>query len=235
MNIVILTGAGISVESGLSTFSGEGLWSSYRVQDICTPDALSRNPSLVCEFYDVLKKEVAIAQPNSAHIAVACLGRFWRENRLGSFLLITQNIDDLHERAGSLDVVHLHGRLNSAFCLDCGWQGDRFGPLEDNRYCPSCDRESLRPDIVLFGEAPRHMNVIESALKSANLFAAIGTSGTVYPAAEFVDIAKSFGAKGLYFNTAEPIDNHRFDKCHIGNAGKTVPEWVSELLHNNPK
>ncbi|OYZ88734.1 MAG: NAD-dependent protein deacylase, partial [Sphingomonadales bacterium 17-56-6] len=164
MNIVILTGAGISAESGLPTFVGtDGLWNGHRIEDVCTPEALERNPDAVCAFYDERRSEAASAEPNPAHIALAKLERHWRETGKGEFLLITQNVDDLHERAGSKSLIHMHGLLNSAFCAECGWQGPRHGRLEGNRECQACERDGLRPDIVLFGEAPRHMRQIEAA------------------------------------------------------------------------
>jgi len=196
---------------------------------VCTPDALERNPDAVCAFYDERKSEAASAEPNPAHQALAALERFWQETGKGEFLLVTQNVDDLHERAGSKSLIHMHGMLNSAFCMECGWQGPRHGRLEGNRDCLSCERESLRPDIVLFGEAPRHLRQIEAALEQCDLFVAIGTSGTVYPAASFVEIAKYHGSETLRFDTAVSLENKHFDICHLGEAGMTLPMWVAEL------
>ena len=124
----------------------------------------------------------------------------------------------------------MHGLLNSAFCMECGWQGPRYGRLEGNRECPACERDALRPDIVLFGEAPRHLRQIEAALEKCNLFVAIGTSGTVYPAAGFVEIAKANGAETHQFDIELPQGSERFDKCHFGSASKTIPKWVRGLL-----
>lgn len=231
MNIVILTGAGISSESGLATFRGnDGLWEGHRIEDVCTADALARNPEFVCSFYDERRLDCSKAEPNPAHRALARLERYWLEERKGQFLLITQNIDDLHERAGSLQVLHIHGELNSAFCIECGWQGPRYGRLEGNRECPSCEREALRPDIVLFGEASRQTGRVENALDTCGIFVAIGTSGTVYPAAGFAEIAKSKGAKTLQFNAEEPANIHHFDMRRRGPASKTVAAWVNELI-----
>ena len=230
MNIVILTGAGISAESGLATFTGAGgLWNGHRIEDVCTPDALERNPDAVCAFYDERKADAASAEPNPAHQALAELERFWQENGKGEFLLVTQNVDDLHERGGSKNLVHMHGLLNSAFCMECGWQGPRYGRLEGNRECPACERDALRPDIVLFGEVPRHLRQIEAALDKCDLFVAIGTSGTVYPAAGFVKIAKHNGSEALRFDADLSLENSHFDICHLGEAGKTLPMWVAEL------
>lgn len=231
MNIVILTGAGISSESGLATFTGtDGLWDGHRIEDVCTPDALEHNPDAVCAFYDERKSEVATAEPNSAHIALARLQRHWQGIGKGEFLLITQNVDDLHERGGSKNLIHMHGLLNSAFCMECGWQGPRHGRLEGNRECPACERDALRPDIVLFGEAPRHLREIEAALEKCDLFVAIGTSGTVYPAAGFAEIAKAHGAEAHRFDKDSARGSHHFDLYHNGEAGQTLPKWVNELI-----
>lgn len=230
MNIVILTGAGISAESGLATFTGaEGLWNGRRIEDVCTPDALERNPDAVCAFYDQRKADAASAEPNPAHQALAELERFWQEKSKGEFLVVTQNVDDLHERGGSKNLIHMHGLLNSAFCMECGWQGPRHGRLEGNRECPACERDALRPDIVLFGEAPRHLRQIGAALEKCDLFVAVGTSGTVYPAAGFVEIAKHHGSEALRFDTDLSLKNSNFDISHLGEAGKTLPIWVAEL------
>ena len=231
MDIVILTGAGISVESGLATFTGtEGLWNGHLIEDVCTPDALERKPDLVCAFYDERKLEAASAEPNPAHQALAKLERHWREADKGEFLLVTQNIDDLHERGGSKNPLHMHGLLNSAFCMECSWQGPRYGRLEGNRECPACQRDALRPDIILFGEAPRHLLQIEAALIKCDLFVAIGTSGTVYPAAGFVEIAKAHGAQTHRLDKNADRGSHRFDLCRVGEAGQTVTKWIYELI-----
>ena len=236
MNIVILTGAGISAESGLATFTGtDGLWNGHRTQDVCTPDALERNPDAVCAFYDERKSEAASAEPNPAHIALAKLERFWQDTSKGEFLLVTQNVDDLHERGGSKNLIHMHGLLNSAFCMECGWQGPRHGRLEGNRECPACERDALRPDIVLFGEAPRHLRQIEAALEQCDLFVAIGTSGTVYPAAGFVEIAKAHGAETHRFDIGMLLGSERFDQCHVGAASQTVSAWVNWFAAGKPK
>lgn len=230
MNIVILTGAGISAESGLTTFRAEGgLWSGHRIEDVCTPDALARNPDLVCGFYDERKKAASQALPNLAHEALAELERFWRSAALGNFTLLTQNVDDLHERAGSQNLIHMHGELNSAYCMDCGVQFVRYGPLEDNRECPSCSQESLRPDIVLFGETPRCLPAIEAALEACHIFVAIGTSGNVLPAAGFAAEAKSHGAETLLLNLEIPELPVQISDCRMGLASQIVPQWVSEL------
>jgi len=234
MNIFILTGAGISAESGLPTFTGfDGLWSGHRISDVCSPEALARNPDLVCAFYDERKSEAARAEPNAAHVALAKLEMLWRDASKGEFFLVTQNVDDLHERAGSERIIHAHGQLNSAFCVECGWQGPRHARLEGNRECPACERDALRPDIVLFGEAPRHMRQIEAALERCDLFVAIGTSGTVYPAAGFVNIAKAHGAATHRFDIKLPDAHDQFDVCHLAPAAKILPDWVDGILNES--
>jgi Sir2 family len=131
-------------------------------------------------------------------------------------------------------VIHMHGQLNSALCVECGWHGPRYNPLEYDRECAGCGRDALRPDIVLFGEAPRQMRAIEAALRTCDLFLAVGTSGTVYPAAGFVEIAKASGAETHQFNIELPVGSERFDMCHVGNAGELLPKWVGELIDERP-
>jgi NAD-dependent deacetylase len=230
-NIVILTGAGISAESGLATFRAEaGLWAGHRIEDVCTQDALACNPDLVCGFYDERKRLAANALPNPAHDALAKLERFWRDAELGDFTLITQNVDDLHERAGSQSLIHMHGELNSVYCTECGFQFVRYGRLEGNRECPSCSQEALRPDIVFFGETPRRLPTIEAAIQACDLFVTIGTSGSVLPAAGFAVQARSHGAKTLFLNLEAPEFVEQFSDFRLGPASRTVPEWVRELV-----
>lgn len=230
-NIVILTGAGISAESGLSTFRDEnGLWAGHNIEDVCTPDGLARNPDLVCAFYDERKAAASNASPNPAHLAFAELEHAWATNAIGHFTLVTQNVDDLHERAGSSNLIHMHGRLNSAFCIECGFQMVRHGPLEDNRECPSCQLEALRPDIVFFGETPRGLPQIQAALKCCHLFVAAGTSGTVFPAAGFAQEAGSHGAERLLLNLERPEFSGHFSAVRLGPASQIVPEWVREIV-----
>lgn len=230
MNLVVLTGAGVSAESGLATFRAEdGLWAGQNIEDVCTPEAFARDPDRVCQFYDERKLLAAAAQPNAAHRALAGLERLWQKHARGDFLLITQNVDDLHERAGSRKVIHIHGELNSAYCMDCGFHGPRFGAFDGNRECPSCEREMLRPDIVFFGEVPRRLPAIEEALRACDVFVAIGTSGQVFPAAGFVQIAKSQGAKTFLLNLEIPERACDFDVYLAGIATELVPQWISEL------
>jgi len=224
--IVVLTGAGISAESGLATFRDHGgLWEGHSIEDVATPEGFHRNPDLVFDFYNMRRREAAKAAPNAAHNALAALENGWD----GDFLLITQNVDNLHERAGSKRMLHMHGRLDSALCYECGshqyWEGD----LDRDCFCSSCSRPSLRPDIVWFGEMPYDMDAIEVALEKAALFVAIGTSGTVYPAAGFVAAATSAGAHAVEINLAA-TGNSLFGESRVGSAATVVPDFVAGLL-----
>ena len=229
-NIVILTGAGVSAESGLSTFRGaDGLWEGHRVEDVATPDAFARDPELVHAFYDARRAKLAEVEPNPAHRALARLDEEW----LGELLLVTQNVDDLHERAGSKRLVHMHGQNNKAWCLACdgrvAWDGD----MGIEAQCPSCGEGGLlRPDIVWFGEMPYEMDRIDAAVRSCDLFVSIGTSGAVYPAAGFVQTARYCGAKTLEMNLEPSLGSTLFDETRLGRASELVPHWVEELLQS---
>jgi NAD-dependent deacetylase len=226
-NIVILTGAGISAESGVATFRGPGgLWEGHRVEDVCTPQALHRDPALVHRFYDERRAKLASVAPNPAHEALARLDAAWP----GELLLVTQNVDDLHERAGSTRLLHMHGELNSALCGACGIQMPWPDPLPPATECPQCGTPALRPDIVFFGEMPYHMDLIEQALAQADLFVSIGTSGAVYPAAGFVRTARHHGAHTLELNLDPSEGSHWFGESRMGPASTLVPAWVDELL-----
>jgi NAD-dependent deacetylase len=226
-NIVILTGAGISAESGLATFRGPGgLWEGHRVEDICTPEALARNRPLVLQFYDARRAALTTVEPNPAHHALALLDAEWP----GELLIVTQNVDDLHERAGAKRMLHMHGELRSALCEVCEARIPWTGPMIGHADCPSCGAKGvLRPDIVFFGEMPYQMDVIDSALARADLFVSIGTSGAVYPAAGFVQTARHYGAQTLELNLEPSAGSFHFDESRIGPAGKLVPEWVAGL------
>lgn len=227
-NIVILTGAGISAESGLATFRGpDGLWEGHRVEDVCTPEAFARDPDLVQTFYDTRRAALPGAGPNPAHHALARLDRDWP----GELLLVTQNVDDLHDRAGSTRLVHMHGELNSALCLGCDARVRWERPLLGGPLCPACGAPGkLRPDIVWFGEMPYHMERIERALARADLFVSIGTSGAVYPAAGYVQTARYHGARTLELNLDPSAGSVYFHESRLGAAGDLVPAWVDELL-----
>ncbi|MBB5712006.1 NAD-dependent deacylase [Sphingomonas xinjiangensis] len=226
-NIVILTGAGVSAESGVATFRGPGgLWEGHRVEDVCTPEALLRQPELVHRFYDERRAGVSGVQPNPAHQALARLDTEWP----GALMLVTQNVDDLHERAGSTRMLHMHGELMSALCASCGTRTRWEAALPPGTSCTSCHAPALRPDIVFFGEMPYHMDAIEAALANADLFVSIGTSGAVYPAAGFVRTAKHHGAQTLELNLDPSDGSIWFDESRMGPAGTLVPAWVAEVL-----
>lgn len=222
MRICVLTGAGISAESGLATFrDGGGLWESHRVEDVATPEAFARDPALVHRFYDMRRARAAQAQPNAAHLALA------RLEARHEVTLVTQNVDDLHDRAGST-VIHMHGRLSGALCAACGarWEaGETLAGVP----CPACARKAARPDIVWFGEYPYDMDRIEAALGSCEVFAAIGTSGQVYPAAGFVQLARAAGAHTVELNLEPSAVSRAFHEHRFGPAGEVVPEWVDSL------
>jgi NAD-dependent deacetylase len=225
--IVILTGAGISAESGLATFRGPGgLWEGHRVEDVCTPKALARDPELVHLFYDLRREALSTVTPNAAHEALARLEREWP----GDVLIVTQNVDDLHERAGTKRVIHMHGSLTSALCAHCEERQDWRGSLPPGAVCPSCGTPALRPDIVFFGEIPYEMDLIEAALSRAGLFVSIGTSGAVYPAAGFVRMASALGVRTLELNLEPSAGSGWFDACKHGPASMLVPAWVEGLL-----
>src|SRR3954465_10240665 len=196
-NIVVLTGAGVSAESGLATFRGpDGLWEGQRVEDVCTPDAFRRDPALVQSFYDARRAKLAQVQPNAAHRALARLDAEWP----GELLIVTQNVDDLHERAGAKRLLHMHGELKSALCAGCGERFPWEEPMGDAPPCPGCGARKLRPDIVFFGEMPYEMDRIEAAIGRPDLLVPIGTSGAFYPAAGFVQTARHCGAWALELN-----------------------------------
>ena len=228
--IVILTGAGVSAESGLRTFRGpDGLWEGHRVEDVCTPGAYARDPALVHEFYDARRAKASEVEPNAAHRALAELEAGWD----GEFLLVTQNVDSLHERAGSKRLIHMHGQLDSGWCLACGERFAWAGPMGPEAACSLCGGAgAVRPDIVWFGEMPYAMAEIDVALQSADLFVSIGTSGAVYPAAGFVQTARYFGAKTVEINLEPSLGSLFFDERRIGPASVEVPKWVAELLQS---
>ncbi len=235
-NIVILTGAGVSAESGIDTFrSGGGLWEQHRIEDIATPQAFARDPDLVLRFYDMRREAIQTKEPNAAHIALARLDREWRgPNAHGeerNLLLVTQNVDDLHERAGSQRLIHMHGEHLNAWCLACDMRSRWRASLIDRPACPACGVVGLlRPDIVWFGEMPYQMQDIYAALNHADLFVSIGTSGAVYPAAGFVRHARDQGAQTLELNLEASQGSHWFSDARYGPATELVSAWVEEVL-----
>lgn len=228
--VVVLTGAGISAESGLKTFrDNDGLWENHRVEDVATPEAFERNPSLVYRFYNERRAQLQSSdvKPNAAHQALANLETFLGDH----FLLVTQNVDNLHERAGSERVLHMHGELLSARCCASGKSHVWHDDFDHTTGCRCCiPAETLRPDIVWFGEMPLFMEDIMQALIQADLFLAIGTSGHVYPAANFVSIASEYRARTVELNLEPGLRNELFDECITGPAGETLPEFVAQFI-----
>ncbi len=230
--IVVLTGAGVSAESGVPTFRGpDGLWEGHRVEDVATPEAYARDPVLVQRFYDARRAALGRVAPNAAHHALARLDRDWP----GDLLIVTQNVDDLHDRAAAGVVgdrpprlLHMHGELRSALCGRCNARAPWSGDLVAADPCDCGGR--LRPDIVWFGEMPYAMDRIEAALATCDLFVSIGTSGNVYPAAGFVDLAHRAGAATLELNLDASAGSAAFDESRRGPASVLVPAWVDALL-----
>ncbi len=229
-NIVVLTGAGISAESGLATFRGpDGLWEGHRVEDVATPEAFARDPALVHAFYDARRANLARVEPNAAHRALARLDAEWPSG----LLIVTQNVDDLHERAGAKRLLHMHGELKSAWCRACGMRAPWEGAMGNSPACPDCGAcGRLRPDIVWFGEMPYEMERIDRALMDADLFVSIGTSGNVYPAAGFVQTARYVGARTIEMNLEPSLGSYLFDESRTGKAGDLVPSWVEEMVND---
>lgn len=230
-NIVILTGAGLSAESGVATFRDkDGIWSKYDIEEVATPDAFRRNPVLVHDFYNERRRAHAGVKPNAAHSALAQLER----EHEGTVTVITQNIDALHEAAGSKNLIHMHGELLKALCALCGERHAWNEDLNLKTQCPGCGKRSgMRPDVVWFGEMPYEMERIYAALIGADLFISIGTSGNVYPAAGFVAATREAGAHTVELNL-EPSDGATlFAEAHYGRATQIVPAFVDGLLHRD--
>jgi len=223
--IFILSGAGLSAESGLKTFRAEdGLWEDHRVEDVATPEAFARNPELVQRFYNMRRAQAAEAEPNAAHHALARLQAEYD----GAVYLVTQNVDDLLERAGAQGVTHMHGALKDAMCAACGHRWPAPMEMHVTDPCPACGTTATRPDIVWFGEIPYHMDAIQTALEDSDLFVAIGTSGVVYPAAGFSQMAQQLGIRTVELNLE--ASGARFDEVHEGPATRIVPAWVTDVL-----
>ncbi len=227
-SIVVLTGAGVSAESGIKTFRDHnGLWENHRIEDVATPEAFARTPERVQQFYNARRRQlVEEAHPNPAHLALARFERAFS----GDFTLVTQNVDDLHERAGSRNLIHMHGELLKARCAKTEtifpWTAD----ITITTPCPCCNRPGLlRPHIVWFGEIPLQMDEIEAALAKCDLFVAIGTSGQVYPAAGFVQMATAYGAHTVELNLEPSQGRNLFNEHHYGPAGQTVEQFFATL------
>ena len=220
--VFVLTGAGISAESGLATFRGSGgLWNGFRVEEVATPEAWGADPALVWNFYSMRRQDARGAEPNAAHRALAAL-----EQRLGDrFYLVTQNVDDLHERAGSRRVHHMHGALSQSRCVRCGVPFDDRALYTDPDGLPTCTlcAAPVRPHIVWFGEVPLDLDGIFASLERATVLLVIGTSGAVYPAAAFVHIARRRGMRTVYVGPEEPLNAEAFDEMLLGPATAVVP------------
>lgn len=227
--IVILTGAGISAESGLGTFRDkDGLWTKYDLRDVATPEGFARDPAFVHEFYNARRRGLLTAQPNAAHHALARL----EAEHPGEVLIVTQNVDDLHERAGSRNLIHMHGELARIRCGHCETVSEHRADIDLATVCAACGRPgAMRPHVVWFGEMPLMMDEIHEALEACDLFVSIGTSGTVYPAAGFVaQVRRGRRALTVELNL-DPSDGHSlFAQRRYGNASAIVPEFVDEIL-----
>ncbi|OAQ14712.1 NAD-dependent deacetylase [Bibersteinia trehalosi Y31] len=230
LKIVVLTGAGISAESGIRTFRAEdGLWENHRVEDVATPEGYKRDPELVQRFYNERRRKLfdPEVQPNAAHLALAKL-----EEKLGeNLLIVTQNVDNLHERAGNQNIIHMHGELLKVRCPNKGTVYDWQSDVKDEDRCTCCQiPRRLRPHIVWFGEMPLEMDRIYSALMDCDYFISIGTSGNVYPAAGFVQEANNWGAKTIELNLEPSLVKNAFQEARYGKASEIVPAFVTEVL-----
>lgn len=232
-NIVVLTGAGMSAESGVPTFRGaDGLWEGHRIEEVASPEGFARDPELVHHFYNLRRAALNTVEPNAGHLALARLEREWP----GRFLLVTQNVDDLHERAGSKQLIHMHGELLKARCELCGavlsWSKD----LSSGTRCPACGGiGGMRPHIVWFGEMPFEMETITNALNGADLFLSIGTSGVVYPAAGFAQTAaRNPSCRLVEFNIESTGISRQFRERVIGPVSVELPRFVEQLLSDTP-
>jgi NAD-dependent deacetylase len=209
----------------LRTFrAADGLWEDHRVEDVATPEAFQRDPDLVQRFYNERRRQAAEAQPNAAHKALARL----QKHHNAPVYLVTQNVDDLLERGGAKQVIHMHGAVMDALCAACSHRWSAPFEMHVTDPCPACDAPKTRPDIVWFGEIPYHMDVIQDAIEDSDLFVSIGTSGTVYPAAGFGQMARQLGIRTLELNLE--ASNAPFDEVRVGPASDIVPAWVDEML-----
>ncbi len=230
-NIVVLTGAGLSAESGIATFRDKGgIWAKYDYREVATPEGFRANPQLVHDFYNDRRRAHTSVEPNAAHFALAKLER----EHAGTVTVVTQNIDALHEAAGSKNLIHMHGELLKVLCALCGERNVWSDDLDLKTACPSCSKKGgMRPDVVWFGEMPYEMERIYEALIGADLFISIGTSGNVYPAAGFVAATREAGARTVELNLEPSEGAHLFDEAIHGPATQIVPAYVDRLLGTN--
>ncbi len=227
--IVVLTGAGISAESGIRTFrDGDGLWEENRLEDVATPEAWINDPVLVWRFYQARRRQEFEVEPNAAHLALADFA-----SKREHFTLITQNVDDLHERAGNTNTIHMHGRLKTLRCEQTGRNEVRIEDADlgdEFLFCQCCATpQRLRPDIVWFGEMPMQMEEIYAAVEESNLFIVVGSSGHVYPAAGLVNIAHQAGARTVLVNLEAPVNAYAFDEVYLGKAGEILPGLLKSI------
>lgn len=233
MNIVVLTGAGISAESGVPTFrASDGLWEGHRVEEVATPEGFAANPALVQEFYNLRRAFLSEVEPNAAHLALAELAARWQ----GDFTLVTQNVDDLHDRAhqqimpaAGFSLIHMHGELLKVRCTRTGKVMDWHSDLQPYHPSPFDPSGYLRPHIVWFGEIPLEMAQIEKALSECDLFLSIGTSGNVYPAAGFVQLASMAGARTVEINLEPTVGQNLFSEHLYGRATEVLPPFLATL------
>ncbi len=234
--IVILTGAGISAESGLGTFRDkDGLWTKYDLNDVATPEGFARNPAMVLAFYTARRRNLEGAKPHAGHFALALLEQTYKERRCGTVTIVTQNVDTLHEQAGADRVVHMHGQLSQDLCNNCGTRTPIGRDLTPETVCFAClSTGTLRPDVVWFGEIPYHMEEIQKEILTCDLFVSIGTSGAVYPAAGFVEMANAVDAHTVELNLEPSDGDYLFKDCRYGPASVVVPAYVNELIDRLP-
>ncbi|MBS3741354.1 MAG: NAD-dependent deacylase [Candidatus Cloacimonetes bacterium] len=226
--ISILTGAGISAESGLKTFRGtDGLWRNHRVEEVASPKAFQKDPALVWDFYKERYKKLQNVQPNKAHLALKLMEDYLKEN----FTLITQNVDGLHSIAGNKHLYEMHGNLRECFCMSCNYKNTlkNIDPAARVPQCPKCG-DNLRPNVVWFGEFPYHLEEIKEAIKNSDYFIIIGTSGVIYPAADFLRLAKNFRVTTLGLNLEKPSNVSFIDHFYSGKAAEELPKLVNEWI-----
>ena len=230
--IFILTGAGISKESGIKTFrENDGLWDNYRIEDVCTPEAFIRNPDYVNNFYNERRRIIndSKIKPNKAHKSLAML----EQECTNDFMLVTQNIDNLHEKAGSKKIFHMHGSIDKSYCMNCNFVFEFKTDISTSDICKNCNMSgNIRVDVVWFGEQPKYLDIIYSFLKKTDIFMSIGTSNNVYPAAGFIDYLKQLNKKArlIEFNIEKTSKSILFDEIYTGNATKTLPEFVKKII-----
>lgn len=232
-HVVFLTGAGISAESGIATYRDKkGLWTQNELQNLAKPAAFAKSPETVHDFYNQRRIDLKQAQPNKAHFHIAHL----QKELTGSpvkLTIITQNVDDLHEKAGTKNVIHIHGELNKALCTACDKRSISPAQLSTNSQCVHCGKIGcLRPDIVWFGEVPYKLDYVQSTLEDCDLFVSIGTSGSVFPASDFVQVAKQNGAYAIELNLEAADNASKFDEGHYGVATEIVPAWIDKFVYN---